>query len=428
MKKVLTFLLCSLYFVSIPAISTEEPLTLSQNRRYALTQTVVDKEMYFDAIPERPTTKIEISSFQDEALTITGETLVPNTLLSIISLTINSNGIPVFTLSNGQFIKASREAIFNDLVSKQQSVSLDYWLKPSFVTYEAPYTNGVSEVKNNLKPYSRVHLVEQAETEHGIYYKTDSGFWISVEDLSVADNRMAKVQEVLLEKYNKDKYGIYIKQLNTQTVAGINIDRSMYSASIAKLATLYASQEQVKLGKLSLDSKFEYKDNVNQFPNSYDPSGSGKLEKKADHKLYTVKELLEATAKESDNVATNMLGYYVNNQYDSMFQTQVDTISGMHWDMKKRQISPQAAGKMMEAIYYQNGDIVNYLSKTDFDNTRIPKNIPVKVAHKIGDAYDYKHDAAIVYAEQPFIMIIFTDKSSYDDITKIADDVFQVLK
>ncbi|HEO7187643.1 TPA: serine hydrolase, partial [Streptococcus agalactiae] len=205
MKKVLTFLLCSLYFVSIPAISTEEPLTLSQNRRYALTQTVVDKEMYFDAIPERPTTKIEISSFQDEALTITGETLVPNTLLSIISLTINSNGIPVFTLSNGQFIKASREAIFNDLVSKQQSVSLDYWLKPSFVTYEAPYTNGVSEVKNNLKPYSRVHLVEQAETEHGIYYKTDSGFWISVEDLSVADNRMAKVQEVLLEKYNKDK-------------------------------------------------------------------------------------------------------------------------------------------------------------------------------------------------------------------------------
>ena len=133
MKKVLTFLLCSLYFVSIPAICTEEPLTLSQNRRYALTQTVVDKEMYFDAIPERPTTKIEISSFQDEALTITGETLVPNTLLSIVSLTINSNGIPVFTLSNGQFIKASREAIFNDLVSKQQSVSLDYWLKPSFV-------------------------------------------------------------------------------------------------------------------------------------------------------------------------------------------------------------------------------------------------------------------------------------------------------
>ncbi|SUN02414.1 Uncharacterised protein [Streptococcus agalactiae] len=94
-----------------------------------------------------------------------------------------------------------------------------------------------------------------------------------------------------------------------------------------------------------MDSKFEYKDNVNQFPNSYAPSGSGKLEKKADHKLYTVKELLEATAKESDNVATNMLGYYVNNQYDSMFQTQVDTISGMHWDMKKRQISPQAAGK-----------------------------------------------------------------------------------
>ena len=82
----------------------------------------------------------------------------------------------------------------------------------------------------------------------------------------------------------------------------------------------------------------------------------------------------------------------------------------------------------MEAIYNQNGEIISYLSSTDFDSTRISKDIDVQVAHKIGDAYDYKHDVAIVYADQPFILSIFTNNASYDDITNIANDVYSILK
>ena len=50
------------------------------------------------------------------------------------------------------------------------------------------------------------------------------------------------------------------------------------------------------------------------------------------------------------------------------------------------------------------------------------------MAHKIGDAYDFKHDAAIVYADSPFIIVIFTNNSTYDNISQIADDVYGVLK
>ena len=50
----------------------------------------------------------------------------------------------------------------------------------------------------------------------------------------------------------------------------------------------------------------------------------------------------------------------------------------------------------MEAIYQQNGGIIDALSETRFDDQRISKDIPVKVAHKIGDAYDFRHDVAIV--------------------------------
>ena len=38
----------------------------------------------------------------------------------------------------------------------------------------------------------------------------------------------------------------------------------------------------------------------------------------------------------------------------------------------------------MEAIYNQNGFVLESLTKTDFDNQRIAKGVSVKVAHKIG--------------------------------------------
>ena len=96
--------------------------------------------------------------------------------------------------------------------------------------------------------------------------------------------------------------------------------------------------------------------------------------------------------------------------------------------MEERQASSRMAGNVLEAIYEQNGMIIDALSQTNYDNQRISKNIDVKVAHKIGDAYDFKHDAAIVYADSPFIIVIFTNNSTYDNISQIAGDVYGVLK
>ncbi len=56
-----------------------------------------------------------------------------------------------------------------------------------------------------------------------------------------------------------------------------------------------------------------------------------------------------------------------------------------------------------------------------------PKTLMCPVAHKIGDAYDFKHDVILFIQITPFILSIFTDKG-YDKITSIADDVYGVLK
>lgn len=64
-----------------------------------------------------------------------------------------------------------------------------------------------------------------AQTNHGTYYLIDDKGWASQEDLVQFDNRMLKVQEMLLQKYNNPNYSIFVKQLNTQTSAGINADK-----------------------------------------------------------------------------------------------------------------------------------------------------------------------------------------------------------
>ena len=202
----------------------------------------------------------------------------------------------------------------------------------------------------------------------------------------------------------------------------------MYAASVAKLGLLYYAQERLSQEKLALSDEYQYTSAVNGFPGAYDSDGSGKISKMPDDKNYSLENLLKAVAQNSDNVATNILGYYVANQYDKAFQKSVDKAAATSWNMDKKELTARAAGTLMEAVYRQNGDIINYLSSTDYDGERISKNIDVPVAHKIGDAYDFKHDVAIVYADSPFILSIFTDKEGYDKITSIADDVYGILK
>ena len=138
--------------------------------------------------------------------------------------------------------------------------------------------------------------------------------------------------------------------------------------------------------------------------------------------------MISKTAKESDNVAHNILGYYVTNKSDETFKKEMARISGEEWDVTDKLASAKMAGQVMEDIYNQNAFVLESLSQTSFDNQRIAKDISAKVAHKIGDADEYKHDTAIVYSESPFIISIFTKNSDYDTISKIAKDVYEVLK
>ena len=401
----------------------EKELTLTPKQVQKLTQNTTASLTQFKQIPKNPRTITTILTYKNKDLTEFKTSIQADTKLSISAIFWNAKGEPVFQLQDGDYVAASQKSIVDDSIYNQKTVDMTFWTKDGLTVYKEPYVLGTEKADSKLASFKPIKVSQAAQTHAGTYYLVDGEGWINASDLSTIDNR------ILNEKYNnQERISVYVKQLDTDRVAAINDEKSMYAASVAKLGVLYYAQERLSQKKLSLSDEYQYTSAVNGFPGAYDPDGSGKISKMPDDKNYSLENLLKAVAQNSDNVATNILGYYVTNQYDKAFQKSVDKAAATSWNMDKKELTARAAGTLMEAVYRQNGDIITYLSSTDYDGERISKNIDVPVAHKIGDAYDFKHDVAIVYADSPFILSIFTDKEGYDKITSIADDVYGILK
>ncbi|HFI0043703.1 TPA: serine hydrolase [Streptococcus suis] len=424
-KKLFIWILPALFSISV-IDSTEIPFQLTAQEEYELTQTVYNQ--YFQVVPQNPNVFQVENLYSDLELTQVVGQLKPNQAFSITDVTVNSKKELVFQIDNASYIVADTHKLFDDAVLAETLVEQTYWTNKNITVLSSPISNQAKEVKTDLQSYQPVNISKIATTPLGDFaYVADKG-WLDMEDLSATDNRMDAVQEMLNQKYSKDTIGVYVKQLSTGQKVGVNQDKTFYSASIAKLPILYYVQEQINAGQVDLTTKVKYTVESMSFPGAYVVGGSGSLSKTPDNKEYSIEELINKTAKESDNVASNLLSYYVTNQFDDNFYQLTTAVTGRRWDMVTRETSAEVAGNMMEAIYNQNGYILESLLSTQFDNQRISKDIAVPVAHKIGDADDVKHDVAIVYAESPFVLSIFTDKSSYDEITQIANDIYGILK
>lgn len=419
-KRFLLLLFVPMLFIGSQAASVE---------RSGAPQTVAPpSELYFSSIPANPNVYHKVAVFADPQLKKASGDLLPNTPFTIEQLFVNDQGQAVFKIADKGYVLADSSAIFSDVVQETQEKKQEMWLKPGFKVYDQPLVNGAKEKNTTLAPYTKVTALRTAKTLRDEFVEIEGQGWVAKTFVTEKDNRMEKVQELLNSKYNSPSYGIYVKQLATGNTAGINPQKEMYSASVTKLPYLYYVQEQLNKKVISPTTTYKYIPEVNHFKGSYEPEGSGSLSKTPDGKDYSVQELEDKIAKESDNVGHNILNYYVTHQSDQDFQKTLDKIAKKHWDVEKRDASAEMAGNVMEAVYQQNGSIIEALSSTKFDHQRIARDLPVKVAHKIGDAYDFRNDVAIVYTNSPYVIAIFTDHSDYETISKISKDVYEVLK
>lgn len=406
--------------------SSQVQVPLTADSSYA--SQIGTQDHFFVSIPSNPNVYQPIVTYSDPELSQKIGEIKPDTPFTVDQLFVNDQGKYVFKLSNKQYVIADQDQIYEDSILELTEEKKTMWLTSSFTVYDQPLVNGAKSKNTSLTPYSKVEITKTAKTLKGTYLEISGQGWIAKDELSATDNRIEKVQAILNQKYNKDGIAVYVKQVDTGKTAGIHEDQEMYSASIAKLLYLYYTQKEVNENRVDLQTPLKYIKEVNDYPGAYEPEGSGSISKTPDDKEYTVADLINRVAKESDNVAQNILGYYVTHQSDKEFQKVTNKIAGKTWNVETRMASPKMAGNVMEAIYQQNGGIIDALSETRFDDQRISKDIPVKVAHKIGDAYDFRHDVAIVYTDSPFILAIFTDHSDYETISAIAKDIYEVLQ
>lgn len=402
---------------------------LSNEELFQLLNPSDSQSLYHTGVPKNPRLYQDSLLHSDKELTVVSGLLTADTSFKIDELLVNDQLVPVFKLSSGQYIEASKLKVFDDQILSEESLpETIFVLKKNHTLLDAPYTLGTKTLKSSLKAYQKVTVTKFARTFSGTYYYIKDKGWIFEQELYASDESFQAVQDLLDDKYAKDKYHIYVKQLDSQEVAQVNAEKLMYGASIAKLATVYVTQQQLDDGQLQLTDKLKYTKAVNQFSGSYDTDGAGSMSKTPDNKEYSVKDLLMAIGKESDNAASNILTYYVTDKNSKDFQKSINDLVGGNWDMKERQLSAALAANMMELLYVQDGEVLEFLKDTSFADSRIPKAVDVKVAHKTGDADDYRHDVAIVYADRPFILSIFTDGATHEDITAIAKDVYSILK
>ena len=81
--------------------------------------------------------------------------------------------------------------------------------------------------------------------------------------------------------------------------------------------------------------------------------------------------------------------------------------------------------RVMAYLHSQNGPVNQYLSATDWKSEKIG-TLPVRVDHKIRINGAINNDVGYVYAKKPFVLAIFTNGWSNDQIAAVAQKIYDL--
>ena len=381
-------------------------------------------------LPKRPVTLKEIQSYTDADLQTKAKKIPARTQLTLLGLSAQS-----LKLSDGTFVSNNKNEIGSDLVLTTEVLTQPLYITQDAAVLYTPLTTFDNQIYSKLTKGNKVDTTKKATTHWGTYYQItfDGGKtgWIDSRSATLKNPKLDQVQALLDEKYQQAGYAIYVKQLDSGFTTGVNQTQKMYSASLSKLPILYWTQKQINLGNASLSDSLAYNDLVNGWQGAFRTEGTGFLPKTPDYQTYSLLDLINRTAKDSDNVASNMLAYYETDRFSESFQSEITKITGQAWDPIEREASAEMVGRILEALYHEGGAGYNALIGTDYDTERIPAKLPksVQVAHKIGTADEFNHDAALIFTSEPYILVIETNNDADNEtLANISQDVYEVMK
>lgn len=211
----------------------------------------------------------------------------------------------------------------------------------------------------------------------------------------------------------------------------VHADEPFHAASTMKVPVLIELYHQVRLGKVRLEDsltlKNEFHSLVDESPYALDPRDDSESE------LYaavgsqrTLGQLSELMITVSSNLATNLLIEKlgvdnIRGTVHALGADGMDVRRGVEDSKAFRQglnntTAARALLRLMEAIAHgeavdpeSSRQMVAVLERQTL-NGGIPAGLPAgtRVAHKTGEITRIQHDAAIVFAPRPFVLVVLT--------------------
>ena len=235
-----------------------------------------------------------------------------------------------------------------------------------------------------------------------------------------------KAMKNIISQYKaNNEIGIVYKNFSTGYRFSEDDERYFSAASTIKVVYAMKIYDRINAGEIRKDDDIKYDP-------KYLEEGAGEItnqEKKDSYKLdYVIQNMIQY----SDNTATKMLIGNTATATDVLvkyFATLGITLPPT--EAEKNRITP----KMMEAVWkklynerdkYQ--DLIKYLEASS-DNEWIKQGIPnKKIASKYGGIDANMHDTAIVFGNQDYMLLIYTNnlKNSAKGIIDISREINQL--
>lgn len=249
---------------------------------------------------------------------------------------------------------------------------------------------------------------------------------------SFAQSPNLAAAEQQIQKHIADSHadvGVAFRTLDGQTEWFYHADDSFHAASTMKVPVMIELYRQVQAGKLKLSDPLtihnEFHSIVDASPYKLDPSDDSETELyKAEGQTRNLTELCELMITVSSNLATNLIieKLGVENIRAIVHSLNAD---GMHVlrgveDTKafEKGLNNTTTARALQILLASIADntaagpeasqqMLAILERQKF-NEGIPAGLPpgTKVAHKTGEITKIHHDAAIVFAPRPFVLVI----------------------
>ena len=232
-----------------------------------------------------------------------------------------------------------------------------------------------------------------------------------------------KAMKNIISQYKvNNEIGIVYKNFSTGYRFSEDDERYFAAASTIKVVYAMKIYDRINAGEIRKDDDIKYDP-------KYLEEGAGEItnqEKKDSYKLdYVIQNMIQY----SDNTATKMIVGSASSAQTTLINYFAELgVTLPAKEAKNNRVTP----KMMEVVWtklYNERDsytkLLEYLENSE-DSEWIKRGIPnKKVASKYGGISTYMHDTAIVFGNEDYMLLIYTNNLSHsgDSIAKMAKSI-----